>query len=595
MELRTVNPRSLIDNPDNPRRKLPADHADEQMRKSVAIVGILQPPVAREMERGLTIRYGSRRLRAALDLKLEQIAVLVLGPDEREDDDRVRAMLENVVRKAMSPVDQWRHIRTLDSERWTEEAISNVLALPVRTIRKLRQLGGIHPPMLDRMHLGDMPREHELRCIASASLEEQATIWKRAKPRKGEEADWDGIAGALARRRMKAADALFDDEYATAYGVTWEEDLFAPANEDSRSTANVDGFLAAQQAWVETNLPENGVLLPAEGYALKLPAQARQHYGDAGTPGVKVGRGVDAETGKVREVMFTVPAPAARGSEGRTGNDGSDAPDAPTSKPRADVTQGGTAMIGDMRTDALHTALRVEPIDDDRLVALLVLALAGTNVEVKTGAADGLERGYGARAVIAQPLIEGGTLTSDPEAIRTAARLMLVHALSCRENWSRSGEVARVAGAAVGADAHLPTMATQDFLSCLSKKAMEAVASSLNVRLQPTGKATRRDVISKVGGSRWIYPAAAFSPEAATRAADEEPGGHRDGELPDIPTPDESADHGDDATADRDGREDKEAGDDDDAQEQDGDDDRLELPAAEALPHPVANLPQAAA
>jgi len=32
MELRTVNPRSLIDNPDNPRRKLPPDHADEQMR-----------------------------------------------------------------------------------------------------------------------------------------------------------------------------------------------------------------------------------------------------------------------------------------------------------------------------------------------------------------------------------------------------------------------------------------------------------------------------------------------------------------------------------------------------------------------------------
>ena len=118
---------------------------------------------------------------------------------------------------------------------------------------------------------------------------------------------------------MKASDALFDDEYATAYGVTWEEDLFAPADQDSRSTANVDGFLAAQQAWVETNLPENGVLLPAEGYALKLPPQARQHYGAADTPGVKVGRGVDAETGKVREVMFTVPAPAPRGSGGARG------------------------------------------------------------------------------------------------------------------------------------------------------------------------------------------------------------------------------------------------------------------------------------
>ena len=138
---------------------------------------------------------------------------------------------------------------------------------------------------------------------------------------------------------------------------------------------------------------------------------------------------------------------------------------------------------------------------------------------------------------------------------------MLVHTLSCRENWSRSGEVARVAGAAVGADAHLPTMATQDFLSCLSKKAMEAVATSLNVRLQPTGKATRRDVISKMGGTRWVHPAAAFSPEAATRAADEEPGRHRDDDLPDGPG---TADRKD-AAADGDGSQDKEAGDDDDA------------------------------
>ena len=48
MELRTVDPRSLIENPDNPRRKAPPDQADLQMAASIRAVGVLQPPVVRE-------------------------------------------------------------------------------------------------------------------------------------------------------------------------------------------------------------------------------------------------------------------------------------------------------------------------------------------------------------------------------------------------------------------------------------------------------------------------------------------------------------------------------------------------------------------
>jgi len=520
VELRTINPRSLIDNPDNPRGKAAPDHADEQMRLSIAAVGILQPPVVREMPRGLTVRYGSRRVRAAQALKLEGIEVLVLGEHERADDDQIRAVLENIIRKPMSAVDQWRAIEKLVSERWTEEAISNLLAVPVRTIRKLRLLSTILPAMLERMHAGDMPKEPSLRAIASASQEEQAAAWKRHKPKKGELADWHALAGALSRQEMRAADALFDAAFAEAYGVTYVEDLFAPAGEDSRTTTNVDGFLAAQQAWVETHLPENGVMLTAEAYGgVKLPAQAMRHHGPPDAPGVKVGICLDENTGKVRQVLFTVPAPVSRGDAGA----GADATsDAPASKPRADVTQGGTAMIGHMRTDALHAALQREPIDDGQLIALLVLALAGENVDVKTGA--GQDRmAYGTRTQIARPVIEGGAITSDPMVLRAAARAMLVHTLSCRENFSNSGPGARIAGAAVGADAHLPSMATQEFLSCLSKKALEAVAVSLNVRVQPTGKATRLDVISKVGGGRWVYPTAAFADVAEERAREEGP------------------------------------------------------------------------
>ncbi len=416
MELRTVDARTLIENPNNPRRKSPPDHADQQVAASIREIGVLQPPVVREVAAGLMTKYGHRRVRGSIAAQRFELKVIVLGEDEDADDDQMRALIENTVRKAMSPVEQWRAIEALVSERWTEEAISNVLVLPIRTLQKLRLLARIHTPILDRMHAGDMPGERDLRVIASASLEEQAAAWKKNKPKKGEEVTWWQLANALSRQRMRAADAVFDAEFATAYGVEYVEDLFAPADEDSRATTNVDGFLAAQHAWVEANLPENGVVLQAEQYGSpKLPPKAQRFYGKPGTGGETVGYCVNERTGQVETVLFTTPAPQGKAkSNGDSAADGT--PDLPK-KARADVTQKGEAIIGDMRTDALHAALRDEPIDDQRLIALLVLAFAGNNVEVKSGLAQDMMHRDG-RAEIAGLLTEGGAVTSDPATLQ---------------------------------------------------------------------------------------------------------------------------------------------------------------------------------
>lgn len=519
MELRTVDPRTLAENPDNPRRKAPPDQADAQMAATARAIGILQPPVVREVPDGLMTIYGHRRVRGAIAAKLPEIRVLVLGEAEHADDDQLRAMVENIVRKQMSPVEQWKAIEKLVSERWTEEAICTALVLPIRTLQKLRLLARIHPPMLDRMHAGDMPGERDLRVIASASLEEQATAWKQNKPRKNETMTWWQLARVLTRRSMRAADAVFDAEFAAAYGVEYVEDLFAPADEDSRATTNVEGFLAAQHAWVEANLPPNGVVLQAGQYGgPQLPPKAQRFYGKPGN-GESVGYCVNENTGQVDTVPFTVPAPAATTRGKDMGGGTPDGEPSTPGKTRADVTQKGQAMIGDMRTDALHAALRDEPIDDGTMIALLVLALAGSNVEVKTGLVRGpLEPD--SRDAIAGALTEGGAITSDPAALQQAARAMLAYTLSCRENWSKSGVVARLAGDAIGADSHLPNMATPEFLSCLSKAAMEGVAIGLNVPVQPTGKATRGAVIARVGEGRWVYPQAVFSGGEGAMAAE---------------------------------------------------------------------------
>ena len=105
------------------------------------------------------------------------------------------------------------------------EAISATLALPIRTIGKLKLLAKIHPPMLERFDQGDMPGERELRIIANAGLVEQATVWKKHRPKKNENVLWWQVANALHKRTMLAKDAKFDDELAKELGLSWQEDL----------------------------------------------------------------------------------------------------------------------------------------------------------------------------------------------------------------------------------------------------------------------------------------------------------------------------------------------------------------------------------
>jgi ParB family transcriptional regulator, chromosome partitioning protein len=74
-----------------------------------------------------------------------------------------------------------------------------------------------------------------------------------------------------------------------------------------------------------------------------------------------------------------------------------------------------------------------------------------------------------------------------------------------------SGLPARIAGDAIGADAHLGNMATEEFLSCLSKTAIERVGSSLNVLPRQRAKDTRAAVVAEAAGSTYIHPAALFA------------------------------------------------------------------------------------
>jgi hypothetical protein len=452
----------------------------------------------------------------------------------------------------MGLVDQWRTIEALTSDSWTEEAIGSALALPVRTIKKLRLLANIHPTILDHIAKGDMPQENNLRIIAAAGADEQASVWKKHKPKKGQDTvSWFEIARALERRRIYAKHAKFGPDEEQAFGIVWEDDLFEQGDQDSRYTTQVEAFFAAQAAWLEANLPKNGVLLQIDEYGRpKLPPKAEQNWGQPRKSDT-IGRYVDTRDGSVKEIIYHVakeePKKGKNAASGATSETLSE-----PARTRPEITQKGLAIIGDFRADALVRALAENEIDDFTLLGLLVVAFAADNVDVKaSGYSSRMRRG------LAHRLANEGRITQDVALVRKAARDMLAHVLNCRPGYHSSGVAARLVGDAIGADAHLPNMATDDFLSSLSKAAIEKAAAQHSVLPRPRAKETRAALMEQVSGGTFVLPAARFAlseEEIASELAraterSEEEEGNVDGPDPEIGASDEDSDPEDERQA----------------------------------------------
>ncbi|HEV7319289.1 MAG TPA: ParB/RepB/Spo0J family partition protein [Ensifer sp.] len=514
MQIIKIDPRALNENQADARQSKSSPQADALLLATVKAVGIIQPPVVSPQVdggNGYTIQAGHRRVKAAIAAGLEEIEVLVA--EAADDNGAMRSMVENIAREPLNPVDQWRGIERLVALGWTEEAIAVALALPVRQIRKLRLLANVLPAMLDQMAKGDMPNEQQLRTIAAASLEEQKEVWKAHKPKKGDTASWWQIANGLSKTRMFARDASFGEDLREAYGIEWADDLFGPADQDNRFTSNVEAFLGAQQEWMANNLPKRGSIVDVNSWGQpELPKKAERVYGKPGK-GDHAGLYLDRD-GKVQTVHYRMPEAKAPKGQTAAPADGQVEDDTAIVKARPDVTQKGQDMIGDFRTDALHEALARAPIEDDMLMALLVLAFAGLNVRVDSGANDHVFGSKRFTRHAARLFTEDGRLSFDTDTVRVAARAALIDVLSCRRGMSNSGVVSRIAGHAIGADGYLANMGMEDFLVCLSRQALETAAKDVNIQPRARVRETRAALVEHFkDDATLVHASALFAPD----------------------------------------------------------------------------------
>ena len=492
---------------------------DEQLRASILAIGIIQPPVVREKDGELVIKAGERRVKQAILAGLSEIEILV-----RNSDDKTKQMVslsENVIRASMNPVDLWRGIEKLIGLGWNERAISDALALPVRTVKRLRLLSKLHPPILDAMARGDMPGDEQIRAIAAAAIDEQAQVWKKHKPRKNER---DQLVGCRERTRQTPNPVLRrevrrrDSAPNMAWSGTTTSSRPPTKTGDTRPTST--GSSARSRSGWRTTSPRAVRWCRTTNTATRNCPRRREHVYGKPDKGDITGYYLDPRTAEVKTIVYRLAAETKAGKGGSK-----DEPDHQTGAPksRPDVTQKGNAIIGDLRTDALHEALRTHDIEDTTLIALLVLALGARNVSVQSG----VNEGRFDRETLCDSLVPGGALTADHAIIRSAARQMLTATLSCRDNMSNSGIGARIAGETIGAALRLPSMATDEFLSCLSRQALEREARANGVRVEARVKDTRARLVTHFAASTWHYPGALFKANAA-EIKDLSPGGLED-------------------------------------------------------------------
>jgi len=101
-----VLPLDHIDpNPQQPRERFD-DESLESLADSIAEVGVLQPVVVRAQGDRYVLIAGERRCRAARRAGLEEIPAIIRGDDADESASLAEALIENVQREDLSPLEE---------------------------------------------------------------------------------------------------------------------------------------------------------------------------------------------------------------------------------------------------------------------------------------------------------------------------------------------------------------------------------------------------------------------------------------------------------------------------------------------------------
>jgi ParB family transcriptional regulator, chromosome partitioning protein len=501
----------------------------EGLAASMNALGQLQPiivrpdPDAEEGPKRYLVTIGSRRFRAAQILGWQHMTVVVF--QFGEDDAIAISAAENMARKAMHPVDEWRAVSALMTEvGWTLERAARSLGVDPAVLPRLRQLGEMAPQVLDALRRGAMPPVHLLRAISTATHEAQ-----RGALGAGTEPDgslnWSRIAGVCRVTRIQRSYAIFD--LGEGCKVTFTEDLFAEADDVDRFYTNeVDKFMRYQREEIEEALKRGkGRYRTADRHANDLVSDIIPHgwtrvfddipkrWVKGDTRAVLLILQVGGEgMGQVTEVLIQPRPGTVSGIRDEGGADASLVIPPPPVAPS--LNKATLRLLASMKEDAIKERLLdlAKAEQATFLLHALLLSLLGSNVTIAGGRLH--ETRVGIAKALLTPKGEPRDEVSDRSVCNMAAAVIgSLSVFQAPEVVGHAGPAAEHVALLIGALA--PRCDTIEVLKGASPAALEALAVEGRVNLGGSPTALRK----RLAGNLPDWRPAAFLPAASTWTA----------------------------------------------------------------------------
>ena len=149
----TVPLKDIVPNSEQPRERF-SEEGMEDLKRSIAEHGILEPPVVRRKGDFFELIAGERRYRAARELNLETIEVIVM---DVESDERmlILSLIENIQREDLNAVEEAKAYRQImDKTGAGQEEVSKVVGKSRSAVANTLRLLGLPQQVQDMISEG---------------------------------------------------------------------------------------------------------------------------------------------------------------------------------------------------------------------------------------------------------------------------------------------------------------------------------------------------------------------------------------------------------------------------------------------------------
>jgi ParB family chromosome partitioning protein len=203
-ELRELDVTQIEPNPEQPRAKFDAASLDA-LAGSIGSVGLLQPLIVRPLDDG---RYelvaGERRWRAAQKAGIGRVPAVVRSSPE---DERLQAaLIENMVREDLNPVDEARACASLvDDLGISKEELARRVGRSRAAISNLIRLLDLPDSALTLLERGDLTEGHGRAILQVPDQGRRALLANQAAAQGWSVRDTERRAGESPRRRKAAS------------------------------------------------------------------------------------------------------------------------------------------------------------------------------------------------------------------------------------------------------------------------------------------------------------------------------------------------------------------------------------------------------